>query len=474
MSIAHGVLMPGFPGTHLPSWIEDALQAGLAGVILFAENVPDLTTATALTRTIHQLNPGAVISADEEGGDVTRLQAQEGSSLPGNAALGAIDDVELSFQVGKTYGELISQVGIDLALSPNLDVASEPCNPVIGVRSFGASPMLVAQHGHAFAQGLHHAGVSSCGKHFPGHGATTQDSHLDLPRLDASLELMHLRDIPPFVHAQTDAIMTGHLHLPAIGPEPASLTSWTYKQIRHLGHEGPILTDALGMRAITNSYEIGEACVRALEAGADLLLLDAPHMRNAEEDFIIAVRAIEHAVTRGRLKEEHLQKSAKRNALLRHGKQSATPANRSSSHTLQRLSQLGWEIATRALNTVGDVRAHDPIAIIDVRQHVSYAIEESQNPLMVAFTQAGANASLWPLGVEIDQHRQVVILTRNALGNKAENQMLHEALRCHPEAIVMHVGTVSAAPFATRLINTHGSGRPNLLAAVHRILGTHP
>lgn len=463
--------MPGFPGTTVPTWVEDALQSGLAGIILFAENVPDLETAKDLTSTIHRLNPHAVISADEEGGDVTRIQSREGSSLPGNAALGAVDEVDLSFRVGQTYGELISAVGIDLALSPNLDVASEPCNPVIGVRSFGAAPMLVARHGKAFARGLHKAGVSSCSKHFPGHGATTQDSHLDLPRLDASLELMHLRDIPPFVHAQTDSIMTGHLQLPSIGPEPASLTPWTYKEIRRLGHQGPILTDALGMRAITNSYEIGEACVRALEAGADLLLLDAPHMRNAEEDFTMAVRAIEHAVARGRLQKDQLRKSARRNALLRRDTHHQVQQISEILAIEKRLSNLGWEIATEALNTVGDVRAVGPFAVIDVRQHVSYAIEEHQNPLISAFNKVGARVSLWPLGVEIDNSHQIVVLTRNALGNKTEFRMLQNALAQYPHAIVVHVGTAGAAPIAPRLINTHGSGQPNILAATHRILG---
>ncbi len=181
---------------------------------------------------------------------------------------------------------------VDIALAPCLDVASQPLNPVIGVRSFGADPQLVGRHSAAFVAGLRDAGVAAVGKHFPGHGATTVDSHLDLPVLDVPDALLRARDEQPFVTAAPDAVMTGHLVVPGRGPEPATLSAWASAEIRELGLDGPIITDALGMRAITDRHGIGEACVLALTAGADLLLLDAPHLRDAETDFRAAVSAI--------------------------------------------------------------------------------------------------------------------------------------------------------------------------------------
>ena len=180
MSIAHGVLMPGFSGTRLPGWVARALRENLAGVILFAENVPDIETARHLTDEVRAVRPGAVVASDEEGGDVSRLEAATGSSIPGNAALGIIDDETTTRRVAAAYGRLIAVAGIDVALGPVLDVASEPLNPVVGVRSFGASAALVGRHGRAFVEGLREAGVTSVGKHFPGHG-DTKSSHVGLP-----------------------------------------------------------------------------------------------------------------------------------------------------------------------------------------------------------------------------------------------------------------------------------------------------
>lgn len=469
MSLAHGVLMPGFPGTSLPPWLAEALGQGLTGVVLFAENVPDASTARALTDAIRSLRPGAVVASDEEGGDVTRLQAGTGSSIPGNAALGIIDDVSLTAEVAKAYGRLVALAGIDLALGPCLDVASEPLNPVIGVRSFGASANRVGAHGRAFVEGLAAAGVASCGKHFPGHGATTVDSHVGLPVLDVSLDTLRRRDEQPFGDAAPDAIMTAHVVVPQAGPGPATLSPWAYREIRALGLEGPILTDALGMRAITDHMEIGEACVRALEAGADLLLLDAPHMRDAESDFRLAVEAIEGALTDGRLRARTLRESAARNATLAR----PTPHcdEQAAAWALEALDRLGAEVATRALRTCGAVALHAPPVTIDVRRRIDHASGSGGNPLSRAFKAAGLEVQVAEPGDDLPAGAQPVILTRHALSDPEEGRALSLVLDARPDSVVVHAGVIDAAPEAAQLICMHGIGAVNARAAVNAMGG---
>ena len=201
--LAYGVLLAQFPGTTVPDWLRPALAGGLAGIILFGENTPDIEATRRVVGDFQEAvgaagEPGLIVASDEEGGDVTRIQHSGGSSLPGNAALGVVDDTDLTRRCAAASGRLLAYAGITLTIAPCLYVASEPLNPVIGVRSFGADPDLVARHGAAFAAGLRESDVRSCGKHFPGHGATRTDSHLALPVLDVPLDVLAKRDEAQF------------------------------------------------------------------------------------------------------------------------------------------------------------------------------------------------------------------------------------------------------------------------------------
>ena len=472
MSLAYGVLSPGFSGIEVPGWVAEALRGGLAGVILFAENVPDLQTARELTDAIHDLHPAAVVSADEEGGDVTRIQAATGSSLPGNAALGELGSPDLTRRLAEAYGILIGLAGIDLALGPCLDVASEPLNPVIGTRSFGTSSEMVGALGRSFVAGLRDAGVASCAKHFPGHGATTKDSHLALPVLDVPLDVLASRDEQPFVEADPDAIMMGHLVVPAAGPDAATLSAWAYADARALGFDGPLITDALGMRAITDHMPIGEAAVRALEAGADLILLDAPHMRDARADFELAVAAIEGALGEGRLDPEALRRSAGRNATLRRpginmvefDPSTVTPA-------LDSLTALGEEAARRAVSSRGEVVLASAPAVVDVRRRINHASGSLSNPLVTALAALGEAPVLVSADSPLPADRQPVVLTRHPLSDPSEADALRGVLAARPDAIVVHGGLRAAAPEAARLICMHGLGAANARAAASLLTG---
>ena len=167
---ALGVLMPGFAGTTLPDGIRGLLEDGLGGICLFDHNVAAPAQVAELTAAISTANPHVVVSIDEEGGDVSRLHQRHGSPFPGNAVLGRVDDVEATRAVARQVGVQLAAAGIDLTLAPDADVASNPDNPVIGVRSFGTDPAVVAAHTAAWTAGVQSAGVASCAKHFPGHG----------------------------------------------------------------------------------------------------------------------------------------------------------------------------------------------------------------------------------------------------------------------------------------------------------------
>lgn len=521
--LAHGVLLSGFPGTHVPEWLDHALRDGLAGVCLFAENTPDIVTTRVLTDALRRvrtaprhearLSAGAapartsspaaashpagthdlIVAIDEEGGDVTRLQASGGSALPGNAALGLVDDEALTRSCAAALGRVLALAGVNLDLAPCLDVASEPLNPVIGVRSFGADPHLVTRHGRAFAVGLAEAGVACCGKHYPGHGSTRVDSHLDLPVMTVDDDLLRRRDEGPFlaVLGQLDAVMTGHLVVTARGREAASLSPWATTALRTAGLTGPVVTDALGMRAITDRLGLGEACVRALAAGADLLCLDAPHLRDAEAAVAEAVAAIDAAVASGRLDPGMLAASAARNAALalRAGAPTLGPAGGEAAPdpfedaveaAWNDLAVLGAQAAHRAVRWRGEVVLTGPPLVFDIRRRTGPA----SGPVSSAFDLALRNA--WvatevvvPLDpAEITETldvapvgHDVVVLSRAARADRAERAAVAAVLAVRPDALVVHTGVVEAAPEVPRLVCTLGNGAANADALVNLVRG---
>ncbi|UFT98705.1 glycoside hydrolase family 3 protein [Radiobacillus kanasensis] len=263
----------------------------LGGVILFRENVVTTEQTAELVSAYEETAEkyGLLLTIDQEGGIVTRLQS--GTDMPGNMALGATRSEDLSNQVGQAIGEELQSLGINMNLAPVLDVNNNPDNPVIGVRSFGESPELVADLGIAYTEGLQSAGVAATAKHFPGHGDTAVDSHLGLPEVPHDLERLKEVELYPFQQAMKagiDAVMTAHVTFPKIdntkviskkdGTEialPATLSKKVLTDLmrKDMGFEGVIITDALNMDAIEDHFGPVDAAVRAVQAGADILLM---------------------------------------------------------------------------------------------------------------------------------------------------------------------------------------------------------
>src|SRR2546423_2472415 len=301
---AAACLLPGFAGTTPPDWLRSWIERRLGGVVLFSHNVEGPEQLAALTEEL----PGLLVVIDEEGGDVTRLEHERGSSYPGNFALGVVDDVALTEEVGAAIGSDLAAVGVNLNFAPVADVNTNPANPVIGIRSFGSEPELVARHVAAYVRGMQTAGVAACAKHFPGHGDTELDSHHELPTVSGDLDAALL----PFQAAIDEgvrAIMSAHIRLPELDDVPATVSRRILHDLlrEELGFTGLVITDALDMKGVTATVGI-DGAVLALAAGADALCLGA----GLDPEPLERVhRSIVEAVSTGRLPEERLPGGAR-------------------------------------------------------------------------------------------------------------------------------------------------------------------
>lgn len=307
--------LPGFVGTRAPEWLLERLRDGLGGVCIFGPNIESLDQLTELTASLRAANPHAVIAIDEEGGDVTRLFYDAGAPYPGNAVLGRLDEPELTADVARAVGVALTATGCNLTFAPDVDINSNPKNPVIGVRSFGADTELVARHTAAWVEGVQSTGVAASAKHFPGHGDTATDSHLALPVVDLSLDELRRRELAPFraaIQAGTRTIMTSHILLPQIDADsPATLSSRILHGLLRdeLGFEGVIVTDALDMKGASGVHGIPEAAVRALAAGCDLLCFGNA---NTDEQIETILLAVEVAIDEGRFESAAVTAAAER------------------------------------------------------------------------------------------------------------------------------------------------------------------
>jgi beta-N-acetylhexosaminidase len=314
--LAAAVLQPGFVGTTAPDWVRRRLGEGLGGVALFARNVESPAQIARLTAQLRAERPDVIVAIDEEAGDVTRFESVYGSSRPGNLALGAIDDPALTELVARDLGADLAAAGITLDYAPDTDVNSNPDNPIIGVRAFGAEPALVARHSGAFVRGLQAAGVAACAKHFPGHGDTAVDSHHSVPLIDRDRAALEACELVPFraaIDAGVRAVMTGHLLVPAFDPDlPATLSKRILTGLLRveLGYTGLIITDAIEMQGVSRRFGLAGATVRALAAGADAICVGGEHAD--EQTTTRLLEAIVEAVRAGELPEERLQEAAAR------------------------------------------------------------------------------------------------------------------------------------------------------------------
>jgi beta-N-acetylhexosaminidase len=252
------------------------------------------------------------LSVDEEGGSISRLP-NGFKKIPVSGKIGSINNSAISFQVGNIIGEALQLLGFNMDFAPVLDINSNPQNPVIGDRAFGSEAELVSKLGIQTMKGLQAKNIISVVKHFPGHGDTSVDSHLGLPIVNHDLERLKNFELRPFMEAinnDVDAIMIAHLLLPQIDPDnpatlsPAVITTLLRKEMQF---DGVVITDDLTMGAIADNYDLGEAAVKSINAGSDIILVCHEY---AHEENVL--KTLQKAAANGDIAEERINESVYR------------------------------------------------------------------------------------------------------------------------------------------------------------------
>ncbi|HEY0415623.1 MAG TPA: glycoside hydrolase family 3 N-terminal domain-containing protein [Gaiellaceae bacterium] len=423
---ASACVLPSFPGTEPPDWIRRFLAEGGLGIVLFAYNVEDLP---ALAAALRAERPEALLAVDEEGGDVTRLEWRDGSSYAGAAALGSIDDPALTEEVAAAIAADLAAAGLNWNLAPVADV-NVPENPVIGARAFGDDAGHVARHVAAFVRGTQRVGVAACAKHFPGHGSTTDDSHLALPALVGPLEA----GLGPFraaIEAGVASIMTAHIK---VNGDAATLDrSILHDLLRvELGFGGVIVADALEMKGISGRHDVADAAVLAIDAGADALIVGHDL---GETDVERIVRALESRADPARLAEAsgRVERLAAE-AVVREG-----PVDRGAARAA----------AARAVRVDGDVSFGAAPRIVELRPVANIAAGEAEHTLGSAVVREGEPVPEADVYVVRDVHRHPWMEAADREG-----------------AVVVEIGLPVWRPRRARAhVATFGGGRASLDAA---------
>lgn len=290
----------GFDATEVTPEVAALIDRGVGSVIFFKRNIASAQQAADLAADLKERARGPLmINVDQEGGRVLRLH-DRATPVPSMRVVGQVDDVNLTREVGRVLAREMRAVNIDQVNAPVLDVDTNPANPVIGSRSFGRTPELVSRHGVALLEGIQSEGVAACGKHFPGHGDTAQDSHWTLPRLPHSMERLERVELAPFqaaVDAGIASLMTAHVMYEPLDPTyPATMSVRLLREIvrDRMGYQGVVISDDLEMKAITDHYGVEQAVIRGAQAWVDLFpVAHTAELQNKAIDALI------HAVERG-------------------------------------------------------------------------------------------------------------------------------------------------------------------------------
>lgn len=448
-ALVGGVLWPGFLGRSIPDWLRAELDSGLAGVVLFAHNLGDERERMSLAGELRGVrgasgargaHPPVLVGIDEEGGTVTRIEAVHGSTLPGAAQLGFVDDLAATEAVGGELARRSLGVGANVVLGPVADVNTDPRNPVIGVRSFGETPELVSRHAVAALRGIRSAGAAACVKHFPGHGDTHLDSHHAMPELTIGLDELERVHLPPFqaaIDAGVDAVMTAHIVVPEWGEQPSTLNPVAIGRLRSMGFDGVVITDALDMAAVRESVGAGPGAVQALLAGADLLCISNPTNLGAAAapdqdvcDFREVQSAIFAALEDGSLPVEVLQRAA--------GRVRRLAASVDARTTGERMPLRPAGIARAAITIDGVIpAAPGPRTVLDVRGRSTLAVDSDRDYVEATIA---AHGEVLRRDAAVPGSGQLVVLVDAVGVPGAQRDRVQHVARIRPDAVIVNVG----------------------------------
>jgi beta-N-acetylhexosaminidase len=429
---AYGVVMAGITGTAL-----DPALPRFGGYLLFAGDgatVGDIRVLTdALRRRDDDLAP--VIAIDQEGGSVARLR-HDVEPIPSMMSLGAADDIALAQRAGEQTAFDLRRAGCTLDFAPVLDLALDSENAVIGTRSFGADPQRVASMGEAFARGLHSAGVIPCFKHFPGHGATSLDSHATLPVIETDAATLRGRDLVPFaaVAPAAPAMMSAHVRVPAFDPHnPATLSRRIASDMlrAELGFRGAFVTDCLEMGAVAASGSV-ESAVAALASGADLLLFS-----HDPALAVTAADAIATAVNEQRIPRERLEEAHARVVILREAGAQPLALEAFPPHP-----GVGREIGRRAVTLLRGVPHADPLSSIAVCFGARAPLLAREAPVLEELRPSidpSAHETKTILTQLVESERRPLVLAQRPHRHPAQAEAVAEILERYPDTLLVSV-----------------------------------
>jgi len=448
--LAHGVLFPGIGRPTLPKWALPRIEAGLGGFILYGKDIVSAEQVRALTAAFRERNPRMHLATDEEGGDVTRLESAGGTSVPGNYALGALDDEELTWLAARQIGLSLAEAGIDWDLAPAVDTAVNPFSPN-GIRTFGPDRELVTRHAAAWVRGLQSTGVSACAKHFPGHGLSGTDAHLGTPRVDLSRQELVDFYLDPFrgaIDAGVDSIMVSHVQLTSLDDVPATISPAVMTGLLRdeLGFDGVVITDALEMHGISDVAPLPEAAVRAIAAGADALCLGSWAFN---DDVDAAASAIVRAVEDGTLPLERLEQANERLARMGSRQLDVTAPDDS----------VGARLAREVISVHGDpVLRGDDVLVVRLEPVASPAAGRAEGGVEKLLVEAGKNvesvrlsadtyagplmvrAAISEFKVEYGDAADVLVLVRSPHRFDWQTPLLDSIRTAHPDAVILDMG----------------------------------
>lgn len=303
----------GFKGKSVPVELKKLIEKGIAGVVIFTRNYESPEQIHNLCYEIQSLSKiPLLIFVDQEGGRVLRLK-EPFTPFPSMREIGLRDSELLAYSFGKALGEELYHVGINAVFSPVLDVNTNPMNLVIGDRSLGKDPHKVARLGRAIIRGLKSVGLLTTGKHFPGHGDTSTDSHHEMPVINHNIDRLRNLELIPFSEAikeGVDCIMTAHILYASVDKIfPATLSRVIIKDLLRdeMGFNGLVITDDMEMGAIISHYPVEEAAILSLKAGCDLVLICHDYQKQC-----MAIEGIERAIREGKIDRIELEAKQRR------------------------------------------------------------------------------------------------------------------------------------------------------------------
>ncbi|WP_132060641.1 beta-N-acetylhexosaminidase [Halorussus amylolyticus] len=499
----------GFRGTTPDDAVREFAADGVGGVIYFARNVENPEQVADLSRSLQRTAaendaPPLLVSIDEEGGIVSRLPWA--GRLPGGMTVGATRDPDLAERAGAAKARELRAVGVNVDLAPVLDVNNNPDNPVIGVRSFGEDPELVSELGAATAEGFESENVVACGKHFPGHGDTDTDSHLDLPVIDHDRDRLDRVELAPFraaIEADIGAIMTTHVAFPAFTDDaerPATLSKSVLTGLlrEDLGYDGLIATDCMEMNAIADTVGTPEGAVQAVEAGCDLVMVShTPETQRA------AIDAVVEAVESGRIAERRIEESVRR--ILRTKREydigesspdydSWADANDESKRVARRIAEQGVTLVRdRDANLpVGDGEIRvvqfpggagseveesgaDAGAFVErLRECVADREGETAVEVQTLDGESAAPSAADSLEIDPGADETVVVCTRNAAANSAQAEVVSQVSNSDANLVVVAIRNpydLSAFPEVSTYLTTYDDAPISLAVAAEIVAG---